>query len=46
MGALQCPLVRTPGPTMDKDDMTELESLLARLRKNLDRNGEDIPKGI
>ena len=46
MSALQHPSTRAPGPVMDKDDMAELEDLLARLKHNLERNGEKIPPGI
>ena len=46
MGALQHPSTRAPGPVMDKDDMAELEGLLARLQQILERNGEKVPPGI
>ena len=45
-GALAYPAARAPGPAMDADDMTELDSLFARLKTKLLAAGEDIPHGI
>ncbi len=46
MGALKCPATRAPGPAMDPDDQTELESLLSRLKAKLQSAGETVPQGV
>jgi len=45
-GALTCPATRAPGPSLDGDDVAELEQLLARLKEKLTSGGYEVPNGI
>ncbi|MEK9725026.1 MAG: dihydrodipicolinate synthase family protein [Rhodospirillaceae bacterium] len=45
-GALACPAARAPGPSMDADDLAELDSLFARLKAKLAAAGLSAPNGI
>lgn len=45
-GALRSAAVRQPGPTLDADDLSELERLLRRLKQKLERSGEPLPAGL
>ena len=46
MGIISSSKTRSPGPSLDKDDMIELENLLKRLKKNLNEKGVPSPIGI
>ena len=46
MGIISSSKTRSPGPSLDKDDMIELENLLKRLKKNLNEKGIPSPIGI
>ena len=45
-GALICGATRAPGPTIDADDIAELEALFVRLRTKLETIGKTIPNGL
>ena len=46
MGIISSSKTRSPGPSLDKDDMMELENLLKRLKKNLSEKDIPLPIGI
>ena len=46
MGIISSSKTRYPGPSLDKDDIMELENLLKRLKKNLSAKGIPLPIGI
>lgn len=45
-GAIRSAAVRQPGPSLDADDLKELDSLLSRLKRKLEKTGEKMPAGI
>jgi len=46
MSLISSSKTRSPGPSLDKDDMMELKNLLKRLKKNLSEKGIPLPIGI
>ncbi|MBT3659223.1 MAG: dihydrodipicolinate synthase family protein [Rhodospirillaceae bacterium] len=44
--ALVCAAARAPGPSLDADDMAELDGLLGRLKDKLQATGAPVPNGI
>ena len=46
MGIISSSKTRSPGPSLDQNDMMELENLLKRLKKNLSAKGIPLPIGI
>jgi 4-hydroxy-tetrahydrodipicolinate synthase len=45
-GAIACGLARAPGPSMDADDITELDGLIRRLGRRLAEMGRMLPPGL
>ena len=45
-GVIKSAAVRQPGPVLDADDIEELNSLLERLLRKLERAGEKLPSGL
>ena len=45
-GAIACGLARAPGPSMDADDLIELDDLIGRLGRRLAEMGRALPAGL
>lgn len=45
-GAITCGLARSPGPSMDADDLAELDYLIHRLGRRLVKMGRELPAGL